>query len=199
MTSWERCTIYGSLCWKNCVVWLVFALLSAVGVAADEIDSIRAMPTSVARVEPQDYSSEVAANYSCYGGEVCSDTGMVVPARISPTNTGGLYGNVLAPGATSMGTPCQCEPWTWQVLPQGLLYHSFLANNREPRFGFWWVHEKDLGWLWDVALGGRMGLLRYGTTDALRPEGWELDIEGAAFPRLWLDDQRDMISSDFRF
>jgi hypothetical protein len=74
-----------------------------------------------------------------------------------------------------------------------------LANNREPRFAFQWVHEKDQGWLWDVALGGRMGLVRYGTRDPLRPEGWELDIEGAAFPRLTLDSQRDMISSDFRF
>ena len=27
------------------------------------------------------------------------------------------------------------EPWTWQLLPAGLMYKSYLAGNREPRIG----------------------------------------------------------------
>ena len=91
--------------------------------------------------------------------------------RATPCYTDGPCTGEPYAGGYNVGRPCQWEPWTWQVLPQGLVFRSYLANNREPRFGFWWVHEKDQGWLWDVALGGRMGLLRYGTTNALQPQG----------------------------
>ncbi len=54
--------------------------------------------------------------------------------------------------------------------------------------------------VWDVALGGRVGgIIRYGTSNAVWPEGWQFDIEGAGFPRLTLDENRDLISADFRF
>jgi len=89
--------------------------------------------------------------------------------------------------------------WTWQALPEGLIYRSYLAGGREPRLGVQIIREKDKHYLWDVALGGRAGLLRYGTCDPLWPEGWQLDIEGAAFPRLDMDDHRDLVSTDFRF
>lgn len=91
------------------------------------------------------------------------------------------------------------EPWTWQIMPQGLIYRSYLAGGREPRLGSQWVHVKGKDWLWDGSLGARLGLLRYGTQDPLAPQGWELDVEGAAFPRLTLDHQRDMESVDYRF
>ncbi len=50
-------------------------------------------------------------------------------------------------------------------------------------------------------MGGRVGLFRYGTRDNQWPEGWQLDIEGAAFPRMSLEPERDrdLVSSDFRF
>jgi hypothetical protein len=70
---------------------------------------------------------------------------------------------------------------------------------KESRFASVWNHEEKLGWIWDIALGGRVGLLRYGSRDPLRPEGVQLDIEGAAFPRLDLEHERDVISTDFRF
>jgi hypothetical protein len=89
--------------------------------------------------------------------------------------------------------------WTWQVLPSGLMFKSYLASAKEPRFASHWVHERDQAWLWDITLGGRVGLLRCGTEDPLRPEGWQLDLEGAAFPRLSLERDRDLISTDFRF
>lgn len=89
--------------------------------------------------------------------------------------------------------------WTWQVAPDGILYKSYLAGVREPRMATQWFYERNQGWLWDSTLGGRVGLIRYGTADAAWPEGWQLDFEGAAFPRLDLENDLEMISADFRF
>ena len=90
------------------------------------------------------------------------------------------------------------EAWSWQIAPTGLMYKSYLAGNREPRLGTQWVHERNTGWMWDATLGGRVGLLRYGTDNDLWPEGYQLDVEGAAFPRLNLEHQRDLDTVDFR-
>jgi hypothetical protein len=90
------------------------------------------------------------------------------------------------------------EPWTWQILPNGLMYKSYLAGNREPRMGSQWVSLRDLGWRWDATLGGRVGLVRYGTENDFWPQGWQLDVEGAAFPRLDLEHLRDLDTVDFR-
>ncbi len=85
-----------------------------------------------------------------------------------------------------------------QVLPQGLMYRSYLAGVKEPRMASKWVHEKDFGWMWDVSLGGRVGIIRYGTDDVLNPQGWQIDLEGGVQPRLSLEHQCDVVSSDFR-
>jgi hypothetical protein len=61
------------------------------------------------------------------------------------------------------------------------------------------VHVNNLGNFWDVTLGGRVGILRYGNTDPYEPQGYQLDIEGAAFPRLNFDHDRDLDDVDFRF
>ncbi|WP_460166972.1 DUF1207 domain-containing protein [Thermostilla marina] len=107
--------------------------------------------------------------------------------------------NFAAQGVVVAPPPSDSGVWVWQLLPSGLIYRSYIAGPREPRFGSQWIHEKDKNWLWDVALGGRVGLLRYGTLDTLWPEGIQLDIEGAAFPRLNLENDRDLDTSDFRF
>ncbi|MBN1394668.1 MAG: DUF1207 domain-containing protein [Pirellulales bacterium] len=91
------------------------------------------------------------------------------------------------------------DPWTWQVLPDGLMYKSYMAGGREPRFASQWVQLQTGDWVWDATLGGRVGMLRYGTDNPLWPEGWQLDIEGAAFPRLDLENDRDLVSADYRF
>jgi hypothetical protein len=91
------------------------------------------------------------------------------------------------------------ESWTWQVLPSSILYKSYLAGNHESRFGSQMVHINKQGNFWDVSLGGRAGILRYGNSDPYEPQGYQLDIEGAAFPRLNLDYDRDLDSVDFRF
>lgn len=72
----------------------------------------------------------------------------------------------------------------WQVLPVGLMYKSYLAGEKEPRIQSIWLSDKNHNLVWETALGGRFSLLRYGTSDPVRPEGWEFDFEGAALPRV---------------
>ena len=115
-----------------------------------------------------------------------------------PTNTVNLLPPVSTEPSFQGETAWLGEPWSWQVLPEGVIYRSYLAGAKEPRFASAWVHERDLGWIWDVSLGGRVGLVRYGNRDALFPEGWQLDFEGAALPRLDLEHDRDVVSTDFR-
>lgn len=91
------------------------------------------------------------------------------------------------------------EPWTLQVLPGGLIYRSYLAGVKEPRSAIAFNHEDDLGWIWDISLGGRVGLLRYGTEDPLFPDGVQIDFEGAALLRLDPEEERDLVGTDYRF
>ena len=90
-------------------------------------------------------------------------------------------------------------PWKLQLLPDGLIYRSYLAGAKESRIGCTVVHEHKLGWIWDISLGGRMGVLRWGTEDTDRPEGWQIDLEGAGLPRLDFENHRDLTAVDFRF
>jgi hypothetical protein len=91
------------------------------------------------------------------------------------------------------------QTWTMQLLPNGLIYRSYLAGTREPRLASVWSHQSGLGEVWNAALGARVGLLRFGTDNDLRPTGFQLDFEGAVFPRLdpWAD-SNPLIASDFR-
>ncbi len=113
--------------------------------------------------------------------------GAPAPVVLSPA--GNFYDNEFDTGA-----------WSWQLLPAGLIYRSYLAGEKESRFGTVWLYEQDAGWLWDIALGGRVGLLRFGDHNEFHPQGWQLDIEGAGLPRLDLEHgRRDLVSADFRF
>jgi hypothetical protein len=90
-------------------------------------------------------------------------------------------------------------PWCWQWLPDGLVWRSYLAGVKEPRFQ--WVMSDDSRWgtIWDATLGGRVALLRYGTPNAYRPNGWELQLEGAAAARLEpLKPSWPLMSTDYR-
>jgi hypothetical protein len=90
------------------------------------------------------------------------------------------------------------EPWTWQILPTGLLYRPYLAGAREARLASQWVYDKEQGWLWDVALGGKAGVIRFGSPSESSPEGFQLDLEGVALPRLdW--DTREVLTTDYHF
>jgi hypothetical protein len=87
---------------------------------------------------------------------------------------------------------------TWQILPGGIIYHSYLAGPKEPRMAAAFWHDSKLGWQLDYTVGGRFGLLRYGTADPIWPQGWQVDIEGAAFPRVNLDQNMDLDAADYR-
>src|SRR5690606_21762744 len=91
-----------------------------------------------------------------------------------------------------------CEMWHWQILPPGLIWHSYLAGPKEPRFEALLLHESDLGTLFDGMVGGRVGLLRYGNSADFRPQGWQLDLEGAAFIRQDPEENSDVDGYDFR-
>lgn len=92
------------------------------------------------------------------------------------------------------------SPPTMQWFPNGLIYRSYLGSQRESRFACVLTKDQHLGWLWDVSLGGRVGLVRYGSGPDFWPDGWQVDIEGAAFPRLdpW-GVSTPLLSTDFRF
>ena len=79
------------------------------------------------------------------------------------------------------------------------MYPSYLASEHEPRIGTEFLHETTLGGVWDATVGARVGILRYGNDTAILPEGFQVDIEGAAFPQLQLNWLRNLDAVDFRF
>ncbi|WP_342190181.1 DUF1207 domain-containing protein [Stieleria varia] len=87
----------------------------------------------------------------------------------------------------------------WEVLPDGLLWHSYLADPHEPRISMVITQNNNADFFWDATLGGRVGLLRYGTSGALDPKGWQWDLEGAVMTRLDLQHAEDVESMDYRF
>ena len=100
------------------------------------------------------------------------------------------------------------RPWSWHLLPNNLIYTSYLAGPKEPRIGSVWYDDtapdvinptQQEGWLWDTTLGGRASILRYGSDTVVHPQGFEVQIEGAAFVRLDPQDDRDLRSADYRF
>jgi hypothetical protein len=86
-----------------------------------------------------------------------------------------------------------------QFFPDSLIYHPYLAGPREPRTGIQFFSNDDGGWSWFSTVGGQIGLLRYGTYDAFRPQGLQLDIEGAAQFRSSNADMFNFASTNVRF
>jgi hypothetical protein len=81
-----------------------------------------------------------------------------------------------------------------------LIYRSYLAGAREPRLSAVYFFDFDRDrWLLDAAIGARVGVLRYGTESDIRAEGFQLDLETAAFPRIDLETNLDLLSTDFRY
>jgi len=96
--------------------------------------------------------------------------------------------------------PFSNEQWKWQLLPGGTLYRAHFASNREGRLAIHFINEdatKDA--YWDPTLGGRINVIRYGTTNRLYPEGVQFDLECGAMARLTLKGDRDLHGTDYRF
>jgi len=97
----------------------------------------------------------------------------------------------------------QIDDRYWQILPDGLIYRSYLAGTKESRLSatvFSDVGEGDepnVNYL-KGNLGGRIAIFRYGTDDPIRPQGFELDIEASAQVRLNTDQEMDVDAVDFR-
>ena len=88
--------------------------------------------------------------------------------------------------------------WHWQFLPRSIIYPAYLAGSKESRFSSHIVNARDDGWLFDASLGTRVGLVRFGNNDPIRPEGWQIDAEGSAQLRLDIPQNVDVRSADFR-
>ena len=90
------------------------------------------------------------------------------------------------------------DDWAWRVLPSGIVYKGYLADPKESRIGTQVFVEDSAGTLWDSTLGGRAGLVRYGSDNMAWPIGWQLDIEGSGQVRLDPEHERDLDAADFR-
>ena len=178
-------------------VWGVVALASWVALAGGPGENrawaqILAMPPSTAvEAAPPPYDASEIEPAEVYASPGAAPT--LLPGMVYSAAPGGLFATQLGPGVFERG------PWAWELLPAGLIYRSYLAGGREARIGGQFVHERDQGWLLDATAGGRVGLLRYGTSDPLRPEGWQIDFEGAAFPRIALDGTANVMATDYRY
>lgn len=95
---------------------------------------------------------------------------------------------------------CDQSQWHSQVIPQGIIYQSYMAGTKEPRFATFFNQNSAMGDMWDVTLGARAGIWRYGNDDPNWPEGWQVDFEGAVFPRLDPNgESTPLIGDDYRF
>lgn len=91
-----------------------------------------------------------------------------------------------------------CANYYWQLLPEGLLFHSYVAGEKEPRMAAQWLWDRERGLIWETALGGRIGLIRYGTPGAIDPYGFQVDLEGAGLARVDPEEDQDLEAADFR-
>lgn len=90
-------------------------------------------------------------------------------------------------------------PKRLQILPDGLIYHPYLAGPKESRTGTQFSYEQDAGWSWYSTVGGQLGLLRYGTEDPFKPVGIEFDVEASAQFKSIDSGPLDILASDLRW
>ena len=188
--------------WCGCIVLATEAGAST----AYAWQPYRATPTSSARVvAPVQYYSE-APLYEAAPQAVITDEeleelrveGCIDPFDM-PCNQlpmaidGGLVDPALVPLANDL-------EWRFRALPGDVIWHSYWAGAKEPRIsGTAFEELNDNISLLGVSLGGRTSLFRYGGVNNGRPEGWELQLEGASMLRLNLDENWDLEAVDFRF
>lgn len=175
---------------------LVLAVCARVGLANDE-GSVYGFPSVTAAHAPQGAL------------ETATPEGVLPTAALETVTEDGLLVEPSVPGVADVSSEplvvrdedelFDSGPWDWQVLPSGLIYRSYLAGVKESRIGCTWAYERDWGWMWDITLGGRVGLLRYGNRNALMPQGFQIDMEAAGQPRLDIEHMEDVLAADFRF
>jgi hypothetical protein len=123
---------------------------------------------------------------------------IATPEGVSPYGVADIHVDAPTWGEPVITESCPPDVWYWQVLPDGLIYHSYWAGVHEPRLGIVAMDERNTQAFWDGTLGGRVGLLRYGNGQSIFPQGWQLDVEAAAIIRMTLDEIRDFEFADYR-
>lgn len=142
--------------------------------------------------EPQEALPPAAA------GEADDHTGAILDEELSS----GSRDKIIRIDELSQGESIHAysnSEWTWQWVPSGLIYHSYMAGPHEPHSALVGFSDLDGRVLMDAWLGGRMGFLKYGNQDPTFPEGWQLDFYGAAISRLDVKNQQDLDSTDYVF
>ena len=121
------------------------------------------------------------------------------PIRLCPVSSDTYgYTPVWSPIIRESGNVViHTENWAWQMFPDGFIYPNYLAATQNRLAGVI-NYDPDINWNWDITLGGRAPLLRYGNRSSLYPEGWQLDLEGSVHLRLGLKQGMDMEANDFR-
>ena len=121
------------------------------------------------------------------------------PIRLCPVSTSDAYEpvpvrrNIVPQTIQTIHT----ENWDWQMFPDGFIYPAYLAATQN-RLASVSNYDSNIDWNWDITLGGRTPLIRYGNRSTLFPEGWQLDMEGSVHLRLNFTEQMDMEANDFR-
>ena len=116
-----------------------------------------------------------------------------------PMITDGDPSTYAPSGEDGVVTPDCVDCWAWHLLPNDLLYRSYLAGPREPRVaGHVLFDDNSDQWVWDSTVGARVGLLRLGTHNSIPAEGFQIDLEAAVFSRLDIDNNYDLLSADYR-
>ncbi|HEY2841554.1 MAG TPA: hypothetical protein VGJ26_20510, partial [Pirellulales bacterium] len=135
--------------------FLVLALALTVLFAAQDVargdvqleDLPRPMETSAAPFSQPPYSRTPLSQTPIDEQPILEEE---VPGSIlAPSLPGGHYGGAGYPpigpaGSAPYSLPqgeCYGDPWTWQLLPQGLIYHSYLAGPKEPRMASVLQHQ----------------------------------------------------------
>lgn len=149
----------------------------------------------------------LAATTSCtglLGADAGPDGRLVYLQRLADDDASRVDGwsEELPPdtfGGEELFDASDLDDWHWQVLPVGIIYHSYWAGAHEPRISIDAFYERSGRALWDATIGGRGGVVRYGNCDPLRPQGWQLDVYGAAIARLDFEEAQDLDSTDYVF
>ena len=124
-------------------------------------------------------------------------SGILLADDLPPIRLGADLPPALCDTGTIRSVSIHTENWNWQLFPDGYIYPTYLAAVQS-RLGVVTNYDKDYDWMWDITLGGRTPLLRYGNRSTLFPEGWQVDIEGSVHLRLHLRESMDMEANDFR-
>jgi len=94
---------------------------------------------------------------------------------------------------------CWYEEWGLYGLPSGFIYRAYLAGPKESRMSTLLLDvPSDSSPMWESSLGARIGLLRLGNRNPIRPRGIQLDVEGSAQVRLDLPEDKDVRATDYR-